>query len=69
VLHLVSEESRSQHQNRENVIARFQNLLEKALRPRKKRKPTRPSRSARQRRLDKKRLQSKKKRDRKKVDW
>lgn len=69
VLHLVSEETRSQHQNRELVIARFQFLLQEALRPRKKRKRTRPSAASIQRRLDQKQRQSKKKRDRNRVDW
>jgi len=69
VLRLVSEESRSQHQNRESVIARFQNLMQGALRPRKKRQATRPSRAAKQKRMDEKRRQSQKKRGRSTTDW
>lgn len=69
VLHLTSEETRSQHQNRDLVVARFQFLLQEALRPRKKRKRTRPSAGSIQRRLDQKRRRSKKKQDRKRVDW
>ena len=68
VLHLTSEQSRSQYRNRELVIARFQALLQQALRPRKKRRPSRPSRAAVERRLEKKRLQSAKKRARRRPD-
>ncbi|MBN1318438.1 MAG: aminoacyl-tRNA hydrolase [Anaerolineales bacterium] len=64
VLHLVSEESRSQRKNRETVIERFGSLLQTALRPRRKRRPTRPSHAARQRRLEEKRRQSRKKQTR-----
>ena len=54
-LHLASRRSRSQHENRQAVIARFQALLQRALRQRKRRRPTRPSRAARDKRLEKKR--------------
>ena len=64
MLHLTSDESRSQHQNREATIARFRVLLQSALRPRKKRHPTRPSRASKARRMEAKRRQSAKKRDR-----
>ncbi len=64
VLRLVASESRSQHQNREAAVARFQVLLQGALRPRKRRKPTRPSRAAVERRLENKRRQAVKKRGR-----
>lgn len=64
VLHLVSSESRSQHRNRQAVIARFVALLQEALRPRKKRRATRPSRGSRERRLEEKRRHSVRKRGR-----
>jgi len=64
LLHLTSDASRSQHQNRETTIARLRVLLQSALRPRKKRRPTRPSRAAKARRMDEKHRQSAKKRDR-----
>ncbi len=64
VLHLVSSQSRSQHQNREAVVARFRVLLQQAIRPPKKRFVTRPSRAARNRRLEDKRHQSSRKRSR-----
>jgi ribosome-associated protein len=58
--------SRSQFANRQEVIARFQALLERALRPRKKRCPTKPSRAAIQKRLEAKRRHSQRKRERQK---
>lgn len=64
VLHLASSESRSQHRNRMTVIARLQSLLQRALRPSKRRHPTRPPRAAQEKRLETKRRQSAKKRAR-----
>jgi ribosome-associated protein len=58
LLHLTSQAGRSQHENREEVTKRFRRLLAAALKPRKKRKATRPSAAARQRRLDAKRRRS-----------
>lgn len=65
VLRLVSQATRSQAQNREEVTARFQSLLARALRPRKRRRPTRIPRAERQRRLAEKRHRSETKRFRK----
>jgi ribosome-associated protein len=67
VLHLVSQRSRSQWRNRENVIDRFQELLRWALRARKRRKPTRPTRTSKERRLSQKRRRSEAKRARQRV--
>jgi len=64
VLQLHEQSSRSQHQNRALVINRFQKLIAAALQPRKKRKPTRPGRAARERRLEEKRRHSEKKKRR-----
>lgn len=52
---LQASEHRSQARNRQAVVARFAGLLREALRTDPPRRPTRPSRSARQRRLDSKR--------------
>jgi ribosome-associated protein len=57
-LRLVEAGSRSQLRNRETAEERFRALLTQALRPRKKRKPTRVPRSERARRLEGKRLRS-----------
>jgi ribosome-associated protein len=53
-LRLVSSATRSQLENRADVITRFQTLMAVALRRRKHRVPTRPSAGARERRLAKK---------------
>lgn len=55
VLHLTSQAGRSQLENRFDVTERFQRLLASALKPSKRRKPTRPSAAARRRRLEAKR--------------
>ena len=56
VLHIDVQESRSQWQNRSTAVARLQQLLADALTVQPERRPTRPSRRARQERLaDKKR--------------
>ena len=55
VLVLQSSEYRSQTRNREAVVARFATLLAEALRVQASRRPTKPTRAARKRRLDAKR--------------
>ena len=67
VLRLVSQVSRSQVQNRQEVTARFQELLIQALKPRKRRRATRVPRAERERRRGEKRRQSEKKQRRKPV--
>jgi len=67
VLHLVSQSERSQWRNREEVIARFQDLLQRVLAPRKRRHATRPSTAAKERRLREKRRRSEIKKGRGKV--
>lgn len=62
VLVLQASEYRSQTRNREAVHARFANLLGDALRPRKRRRPTRPTRASKERRLEAKRQRSERKR-------
>ncbi|MEJ2217035.1 MAG: alternative ribosome rescue aminoacyl-tRNA hydrolase ArfB [Gemmatimonadota bacterium] len=61
VLHLTEGGSRSQHRNREAVTERFARLVRTALRKRKRRVPTKPTKASKERRL-----QTKKKRSRKK---
>lgn len=65
VLHLFVQTHRSQFQNRQEALNRFQALLSKGLRPRKKRRPTKPSRAAKARRLTAKRQRGEQKRLRK----
>jgi ribosome-associated protein len=61
VLHLTASERRSQLQNKHAVTERFAALLREAIKPHKKRIPTIPSKSARERRLQEKRRHSAKK--------
>ncbi|MEM8848114.1 MAG: alternative ribosome rescue aminoacyl-tRNA hydrolase ArfB [Bacteroidota bacterium] len=67
-LKLQCEESRSQHKNKELVTKHFLQVLKKALQVPKKRKPTKPSKSSVERRLQSKRKLSDKKLNRKRPD-
>lgn len=51
VLQLASDTHRSQHRNREEVTERFAEMVAQALRPRKTRKKTRPTRASKEKRL------------------
>jgi len=62
ILHLFSQATRSQWQNRQEVMERFRELLAGALRVRRPRRATRPSRAARERCLQKKRQRAERKR-------
>lgn len=61
-LHVVSSRTRHQARNLEDAHERMELLLRKALAPRRKRKPTKPTRASRERRLDAKRHRSRTKR-------
>ena len=52
VLVIKSQESRSQERNRQAAIARLADIIREATRVQKPRKPTRPSRAAKKKRLD-----------------
>lgn len=67
ILHLVSQETRSQFRNREEVVERFQTLMREALRVPKKRIATRPTRASQERRLREKHRRSEIKRLRRQV--
>ena len=64
VLHVTSQRHRSQMANRDAAVERFVELVEEALREEVPRKKTRPSRAAKARRLEEKRRQSGRKRER-----
>lgn len=66
-LHLVSQTHRSQFRNREEVVERFQTLMQDALRPPKRRVPTRPTKAVEERRLRDKQHRSEIKRMRRPV--
>jgi ribosome-associated protein len=61
---VVASDRRSQRQNRESAETRLAELVRAALIVPKKRRPTKPSRGAKQARLESKKRQSDKKRDR-----
>ncbi len=65
-LKIVSQVDRSQLQNKERVIEKFYELIEKALKPVKKRRPTRPSKGAKEKRLKAKKIHSERKENRRK---
>jgi ribosome-associated protein len=67
VMHLVSQSTRSQLRNRQEVMERFQTLLQRALKVPKKRYATRPTRAAQKRRLKEKRRRSEIKKQRRPV--
>ena len=61
----VAQEARGQHRNRERALERLRQKLAAALVVPKRRRPTRPGRAARERRLEQKRRRSQRKRERK----
>lgn len=70
VLIVGSSEHRSQTRNRQEALKRMGELLDEGIRPpAKRRKPTRPSRSARRRRLEDKRRRGELKASRQRKDW
>ncbi len=64
ILQLTSETERSQLMNRKAVIRKFENLIERALQPVKKRKSTRPTAASVKKRLERKKQISEKKKNR-----
>jgi ribosome-associated protein len=58
---LVVQTERSQIRNKEKVFEKFYTLVTRALNPRKKRKPTKPSQASKEDRLEEKRKQAEKK--------
>jgi ribosome-associated protein len=62
VLIITAQHSRSQLKNKEEAIAKFNQLMEKAFARKKIRKRTKPSKSAVEKRLTNKKIQSEKKR-------
>ncbi|MDP5230671.1 MAG: aminoacyl-tRNA hydrolase [Cellulophaga sp.] len=69
ILLLQCDESRSQFRNKELAIKRFLKLLENALKEPKKRKATKPSKSAIEKRLKGKKKSAEKKANRSKPEW
>jgi ribosome-associated protein len=63
-LRVTAQGSRSQSANREEALARLQALVTRALTPRKRRKPTRPTAAAKAKRVEAKKRRSRIKRTR-----
>lgn len=68
-LRVVVDDARSQNRNREVAAERLALKLRQALVPKPKRRPTRPSRRAKQRRLDAKRRTGQRKAERRRPDF
>jgi ribosome-associated protein len=68
IVQITSQESRSQIANKDLVVQKLDNLLAKAFAKKKVRKATKPSKSAKQQRLKKKKVVSEKKNWRKRPD-
>ncbi|MBI3004146.1 MAG: aminoacyl-tRNA hydrolase [Ignavibacteriales bacterium] len=64
-LHVVSQESRSQWQNKKNAIEKFVRLLQHALKPKKKRVKTKATRQSKETRIQRKKKVGEKKKLRK----
>ena len=68
VLIIKAQKFRTQEKNREDAVIRLVNFIKKALVKKKKRKPTRVSKNAKQKRLDNKQKRSQLKNNRSKID-
>jgi ribosome-associated protein len=64
LLRIVASSTRSQAQNKAEAIRRFQEVLAQAIVVPRRRRPTKPSRAVKERRLARKRKQSERKRER-----
>ena len=68
LLIIVSQEERTQLKNKAICVIKFFDILQNALTPRKKRKPTRPTKGSKERRLEQKKATSEKKSNRRNID-
>lgn len=66
---IVSQAERSQIRNKEITVEKFYALLQKALQPVKKRRPTRPTRNSVEKRITAKKQMGEKKKRRGKIDF
>ncbi len=69
VIILKAQQFRSQEKNREDALNRLRQLIKQTMITPKRRKPTKPSRGAKQRRMDSKTKHGKQKALRRKVDY
>lgn len=68
VIIIKAQEHRTQAKNREAAVQRLKDIILAATAPRKKRKPTRPTRGSKERRLTEKKQHAQKKQQRGKLD-
>lgn len=68
VIAITSQTHRSQALNREDAVERLHELLRNALRPRRKRIPTKKTRASQRRRVDEKKVRGRSKAGRRRVD-
>jgi ribosome-associated protein len=66
---VTSDATRSQHRNRQDARERLQRILIESLRPVRRRKRTKPTRSSQQRRIDSKKRRSQTKKMRRRPDY
>lgn len=69
VIIIKAQQFRTQLQNKENALLRLKNLIKSVTIPKKKRLATKPSRSAKRKRLDRKAKRGQLKASRRKVDY
>lgn len=69
ILQIISQTERSQLGNKEKVIRKFYELLEKSFKPVKKRVKTKPGKAAKEKRIRKKKILSEKKSKRKNIEF
>lgn len=68
VVVIKAQRNRTQEKNREDALQRLQSLVRSVMRNKKKRKPTKPSRAAKQKRLDQKKKRGQRKALRRRVE-
>jgi ribosome-associated protein len=68
VITIKAQQYRTQERNRQDAVGRLQELIQRAMTPRKKRKPTAPPKSSQNRRIEQKKRQGRLKALRRTVD-
>ena len=69
IIIIKAQQFRTQHQNKEDALNRLRNMINGAIAKKKKRLPTKPSKTARKKRMDNKTKRSQLKASRRKIDY
>ena len=69
VIIIKAQQFRTQHQNKEDALNRLKDMIRGAIAKKKKRLPTKPSKTARKKRMDNKTKRSQLKASRRKIDY